>query len=109
MPFVVWQMPGAVNGICAFTAAAAATVAAGSFRLTGSEWLFYFLLFLVMTMEMLNTALERWSICYAGVSSPGEVGKMQPPALLLAAVYAISRSLSLALRYWRALMFLIVS
>ena len=28
--FVVWQMPGAVNGICAFhTAAAAAAVAAG--------------------------------------------------------------------------------
>ena len=66
------------------TAAAAAAVAAGVyFRLTGSEWLFLFsAIFLVMTMEMLNTALERVVDLFTREYHPlARLAKMQPPAL----------------------------
>ncbi|MGI6658402.1 MAG: diacylglycerol kinase [Dethiobacteraceae bacterium] len=75
------------------TAAAAAAVAAGVyFRLTGSEWLFLFsAIFLVMTMEMLNTALERVVDLFTREYHPlARLAKNAAAgAALLAAVYAI--------------------
>ena len=82
-------MPGAVNGICAFTAAAAAAVCARVYlRLTGGEWL-YFLLFLVMTMEMLNAAGTGGRFIYAEYHPARLAKNAAAGAALLAAVYAI--------------------
>ncbi|HZK25257.1 MAG TPA: diacylglycerol kinase family protein [Oscillospiraceae bacterium] len=75
------------------TAAAVAAVAVGGwFRLTPMEWLFLFsAVFLVMTMEMLNTSLERVVDLFTREYHPlARLAKNAAAgAALLAAIYAI--------------------